>query len=622
MSTTRDDSGRVTSVTDAAGETTSYAYDYYDNVIQTLLPDPDGSGPLSRPEYSSFYDGANRLQSQTDPSGTTSFQYDFASNLSQLTDASGNTSTFDYDGLNRLVSDTDQIGNSRIYTYDVPGNLVRLKDRNDRVTEFDYDSLDRSTSEKWLDAGGPQPVLEVETLTDGGAVEEVQRVGFIASGATGMSGSFRLSLGPYLTTFIPWNASAAAVQSALEQLPSIGAGNVEVSIEIPDTYSRNFVLRFVGGKAGVNVAPTYIYQDSLRKMPNNAVPQVFYQTLTTGGIFVEQQKITFNGAYGGTWQAGFNGEVTELLPYNVTTTALQNALNSLASIDSVAVTGTSGGLFASFTLTFGGSQSAMSLPEVQADGARLSRVAANSSPFLENEITSEYNVASELTEISDDSATYQYTRDKLGRITEIINNDPNTSPGHRVRQEFDSVGNRTQLSTVFGTNTDVINNYTYDKLRRLTDVTQQTGGSNAVQPKHVHMNYNLLGQMTSVDRFESTASTDYVGSTYFSYDTANRLSQIAHKFYGTFLNTHDYTYDPISRLDTYSSSLDGLTNYSHSQNSELTEAINTGAPNESYGYDATGNRDTTGYTVGADNRTTESPGYTYTYDNEGRVRSA
>ena len=47
-----------------------------------------------------------------------------------------------------------------------------------------------------------------------------------------------------------------------------------------------------------------------------------------------------------------------------------------------------------------------------------------------------------------------------------------------VADPFDAVGNRTELRASIGTTLDFKNNYTYDKLRRLTDVVQagQSGG--------------------------------------------------------------------------------------------------------------------------------------------------
>ena len=48
----------------------------------------------------------------------------------------------------------------------------------------------------------------------------------------------------------------------------------------------------------------------------------------------------------------------------------------------------------------------------------------------------------------------------------------------------------------------------------------------------------------------------------------------------------------------------------------------SGSSDDSYGYDANGNPNTTGYTVGTGNELTNSPGVTYTYDNDGNMITA
>jgi RHS repeat-associated protein len=48
----------------------------------------------------------------------------------------------------------------------------------------------------------------------------------------------------------------------------------------------------------------------------------------------------------------------------------------------------------------------------------------------------------------------------------------------------------------------------------------------------------------------------------------------------------------------------------------------SGASDDTYGYDPNGNRDTTGYTVGTGNELLNSPGVTYTYDNDGNMLTA
>jgi YD repeat-containing protein len=77
------------------------------------------------------------------------------------------------------------------------------------------------------------------------------------------------------------------------------------------------------------------------------------------------------------------------------------------------------------------------------------------------------------------------------------------------------------------------------------------------------MAYNALGQRTQIARFQSTGTANPVATTDFTYDTANRLSGMAHKQGATNLNTYAYTYDPLSRLASVDSTLDGLTSYNY-----------------------------------------------------------
>ena len=60
--------------------------------------------------------------------------------------------------------------------------------------------------------------------------------------------------------------------------------------------------------------------------------------------------------------------------------------------------------------------------------------------------------------------------------------------------------------------------------------------------------------------------------------------------------------------------------YSYDADNQLTGS--SGTADDSYGYDANGNPNTTGYTIGTGNELTNSPGVTYTYDNDGNMITA
>lgn len=81
---------------------------------------------------------------------------------------------------------------------------------------------------------GAAPISEVQTVTVTG---------------TPTGGSYRLGLSGQITGPLPYNATAAAMQTALEALPSLGIGNVTVTGTSPGPYT----VTFGGAYAGINM---------------------------------------------------------------------------------------------------------------------------------------------------------------------------------------------------------------------------------------------------------------------------------------------------------------------------------------------------------------------------------
>jgi YD repeat-containing protein len=199
-----------------------------DRVTSVTAPDPDGSGPLTASVTTTAYTIYSQVASTTDAlNGVTSFQYDVAGNQIRLTDPVGNDTTWAYDQLGRVTMETNELSKTRSFTNDSAGNQTRKVDRNGRVIQFVYDELNRLTAEQWLDNASPVPALSISTTTEGGPVDEVQRVGFTASYYLG-GGTFTLSFNGQTSSALAHNASAATVQSALQALSTIGSGNVAV----------------------------------------------------------------------------------------------------------------------------------------------------------------------------------------------------------------------------------------------------------------------------------------------------------------------------------------------------------------------------------------------------------
>jgi RHS repeat-associated protein len=225
-----------------------------------------------------------------------------------------------------------------------------------------------------------------------------------------------------------------------------------------------------------------------------------------------------------------------------------------------------------------------------------------------------------LTAISDSNATINFTLDGLGRATSISNTIAGLTPTVALTQVFNAAGLRTEFKATIGSTLDFRNTAQYDSLGRVTEIIQQNqAGGNAVTAKRAAFEYNTLNQRTKLTRYQSTGSSNIVASTEYGYDTLNRLSSLTHKQNSTVLAGYTYGYDGVSRLTSVTSTIEGLSSYTYDAASQVTAADHAagGQADETYGYDLNGNRNTSGYTVTTNNRTTAQPGFTYVYDDQG-----
>jgi RHS repeat-associated protein len=172
-----DSHGRVTSIADAEGATTTYSYDAKGDLA--LISRPTNSDAGTRLETAYVSDSLGRVTRVTDPMGsmtnltydqigrvltaalpptseeslldfTASFGYDTfdgATGLvfSSVTDPNGNTVTHGYDVFSRLRQSTDALGaiTANSYTHDL---LTGAVDANGNATTYVYDKMKRATS--------------------------------------------------------------------------------------------------------------------------------------------------------------------------------------------------------------------------------------------------------------------------------------------------------------------------------------------------------------------------------------------------------------------------------------------------------------------------------------------
>jgi RHS repeat-associated protein len=138
--TTYDNSGQLSSQTDAAGRLRTFETDTTNRVLATVLPavvDPEQTNALVQPRYQYAFDLYGKIRTTTDPKGR----------RTRMT----------YDEFNRQVGHTLPLGQQESMSYDAFGNLYHATDFNGQVAEFLYDGLGRLSAQNWYAAGSNVP---------------------------------------------------------------------------------------------------------------------------------------------------------------------------------------------------------------------------------------------------------------------------------------------------------------------------------------------------------------------------------------------------------------------------------------------------------------------------------
>ncbi|GAB6188178.1 Calx-beta domain-containing protein [Thermopirellula anaerolimosa] len=288
-----------------------------------------------------------------------------------------------------------------------------------------------------------------------------------------------------------------------------------------------------------------------------------------------------------------------------------------------------------------------------------------------NTIEFAYDSAGRIVWESDDFSSASYTYDSQGRLVGVTQTSVS---GPTVVLTYTYEGQSTQpasMATSIDGTADFLNTYEYDTEGRLVQITQtgQTAG-NAVAEKQIVLTYNSSGQVATITRY---LDEDLVVQADYEYDSSGRLTGLVYHQGQSTLASYSWTYSsegsslvsnpesliPSSWLPngglpvigpvgvgegmlpvhdtkgipealvagTYYSdvtpvasatSSDGTVTYSYDATGQLIGADYSGSPaDESYAYDANGNRTNPGYVIGAGNRLLSDGTYRYLYDAEG-----
>jgi RHS repeat-associated protein len=140
----RDSQGRITSVTDPAGQTIYYAYSDGGDLATFV----DLSGNITSFNYanaSGITNSTHLLSTIVDPRNVTvlqNFWNTVTRQLQSTADGRGLSTTYTHDVPNRRETIRDRLGNNTVYEFDDAGNVVRITDANSGVTTKTYDAND------------------------------------------------------------------------------------------------------------------------------------------------------------------------------------------------------------------------------------------------------------------------------------------------------------------------------------------------------------------------------------------------------------------------------------------------------------------------------------------------
>jgi RHS repeat-associated protein len=620
-----DKAGRLTSKTDPMGFVIAYSYDDLGRNTSITLPDPDGSGSQVSPVFSFEYDAAGNLLSETNPlSWVTSYTYDDLHRVKTVTepdpDGAGSLTspiwTYTYGDNFQLASTKDPLNHTTTYGYDATGRMTSVEDALGNTTNYTYDLLNRITEVELPDPDGSGPLSASKTIDTYDVYSRIVET----EDANGDSTLQAFDIAGQLLSVT--DASGNVTQWAYDDLGRVSMETDELGYT--ESYYYNILDRLIGEVDRESKTILYGFDGHKEdeywyQHPTGTTPLATIETSTQGAAGTnEVQTITLTDSDSGHFRIGFNGQTTDPIEFDATASAVANALEGLEAINDVSVT-KSGNVF---TVTFQGNLAGTNVPNMQGD------VRLDSDGTEIEKITRVFDDNFRLIEINDSWADYEFTLDDLGRVTSTSETIAGFTSPINLDYTYDRNGNRTSTTVNIGAGwfaaKEYVNNYTFDRLDRLIRV-EQTGqsGGNAVADKRIHNTYNKLGQVKYTERFENLTGTYEALRTKYTYDGANRLTDLQHRHVENITTSHalaeySYTYDQMNRITEVDSTQDGISVYSYDSVGQLTNVDHAaGRADETYTFDATGNRSGGDYVVSAKNHTDESTGFEYEYDRNG-----
>ncbi len=563
-------------VTDANANVTASQYDERGNETMRVLQ----GIYTNRMEY----DANNNLTRFVNGRGyATNFTYDARGNRTSITDALSNRTTIAYNAQNKPVAVTNALGQITTVRYDANGNVVGVINNAGFGAGLTRDSQGRVTSIR--DAKGNTTTFDYAGGCSCGKPRKV----------INPDGSLRLyeynSLG---------QTNRVANELGAETLFEYDDNGKLLSTQDPlGNMTRYFYQKFLLTNVvdALNRSTRYEY-DALNR--TNKIINA------EGGIV----EFLYDG----------NGNRTHLIdPVGNDTTFVYDVANRpIQQIDPL-------GHSSFFAYDAAGNR----IEAVDRNGRRRT-FAYDGMNRMTNELWWEgvsvtrsivfgYNELGIQTLAADPSAHLDYIYDNLNRLERVVQSKVPGQLDFTLNYTYTALGQVESVTDNWGVSVGS----TYDHRNRLAKRTWMGPG---IDPVREDFSYDAAGFRTRIDRYADLDGANRVGLTTNAYNLAGLVRNIAHLGPAAeMMVRYDYTRDAVQQITQWSINSQ-LSTFKYDLTGQLTNALYSALPNESFRYDANGNRlgvqPSGNYTVGINNQILSDGTNHHSYDAEGNMTSS
>lgn len=615
------DRGNVLVETDPLGNMTTYEYnDSRHPDLETKIIDRRGF--VTEQEFDDrgniikIIEAGHKDSLFADPI-ITSFTYNDANQEISRTDARNNTTTRRYDDNGNLIEIIDADINSSSLTYDAEGRLATRTDFNQITTTYEYTIGDQPTKIAFADGTylvlGYTPygsiTLEEAYEADGRLVER-RTVSYDASGRVietidGVEGD---AAHPAIITRAFYEGSQVDYQVIINHDSLDANGKL---METPETPIDQRLSRLADFE--YDVADRLIQQSD----GNGGVIEFRYDA--------NGNRILLQDPVGNitTWLYDPLNRISEVRdPFyneNLTIDGALAALQRPSGADCQSNTGA-----AHVTLSCHDEEGNLT-KSIDRNGRRrefnhdhAGRTEEERWFSVSNEllrtISFSYDVVGNVLTVTDPDSNYAFTYDALNRlVTEDNNPDGTLDVPHVVlTRSYDAEGNIIRTVDSLGVAVDS----EYDQRNRLR--SRKWSGS-GIDPAGTDFLYNAADRVIEISRFSDLEATQLVARTTRTYDLAGRSDQITHRnAVAQILAEYDYDYNDFGEV-AHESHHGQTFDYEYDLTGQLVNASRSTLGDESFAYDANGNRVDVGTVIGTNNQVETDGLFNYEYDGEGNL---